>query len=97
MPSTDHSAITAWLHGRIPESWSTVAAPSITIDRDEITIVVSLEVPVLTAAATDADRSEAVDGRIAGYREDTREQRMRISARNRAPLRPQGCLGCLRR
>ncbi len=79
MTSTDQSAITAWLHGRIPESWSTVAAPSITIDRDEITIVVSLDVPVLAAAATDADRAEAVDGRIAGYREDTRDQRMQIA------------------
>ncbi len=78
MTSTDHSAITAWLQGRIPESWSAVAPPAITIDRDEITIVVSLDVPVLDAV-TDADRAEAVAGRISGYREDTREQRMQIA------------------
>ena len=45
MTNTDHSAVTAWLHGRLPESWSALAPPAITIDRDEITIVVSLECP----------------------------------------------------
>ena len=79
MTSTDHSAITAWLHGRIPESWKAVAPPTITIDRDEITVVVSLDVPVLADGTTDADRAEAVEGRISGYREDTREQRMQIA------------------
>jgi hypothetical protein len=79
MTSTDHSSITSWLQGRLPESWSAITPPVITIDRDEITIVVALDVPVLAAAASDADRAEAVDGRIAGYREDTREQRMQIA------------------
>ncbi|HYN32541.1 MAG TPA: hypothetical protein VES40_07950, partial [Ilumatobacteraceae bacterium] len=56
---TDDSTITAWLRGRLPEAWSAIAAPSITIDRDEITIVVTVEAPVLDDTATDADRAEA--------------------------------------
>ncbi len=76
---TDDSTITAWLRGRLPEAWSAIAAPSITIDRDEITIVVTVEAPVLDDTATDADRAEAVAGRISGYREDTREHRMQIA------------------
>ena len=79
MTNTDNSTITAWLLGRLPESWSTVAPPTITIDRDEITIIVTVEAPVLEDTATDADRAEAVAGRISGYREDTREQRMQIA------------------
>jgi hypothetical protein len=79
MTNTDNSSITAWLLGRLPESWSSVAAPTITIDRDEISIIVTVEAPVLEDTATDADRAEAVAGRISGYREDTREQRMQIA------------------
>ncbi len=79
MTNTDNSTITAWLLGRLPESWSTVAPPTITIDRDEITIIVTVEAPVLEDTATDADRAEAVAGRISGYREDTREQRMQVA------------------
>jgi hypothetical protein len=79
MTNPDNSTITAWLLGRLPESWSAVAPPTITIDRDEITIIVTVEAPVLDDTATDADRAEAVAGRISGYREDTREQRMQVA------------------
>jgi hypothetical protein len=79
MTNPDNSTITAWLHGRLPDSWSTVAPPTITIDRDEITIIVTVEAPVLDDTATDADRAEAVAGRISGFREDTRDQRMQVA------------------
>ena len=78
--STDpHSAIEAWLTGRLPADWSDVAAPSIVIDRDEITITVTVAEPALPDDATDADRAEAVSGRIAGFREDTRDRRVAIA------------------
>jgi hypothetical protein len=77
--SATASTITAWLLGRLPESWSSLAPPTITVDRDEITIVVTVDAPVLDDSASDADRAEAVAGRISGYREDTREQRMQIA------------------
>ena len=75
----NNSTINAWLHGRLPESWSAITPPSITIDRDEITVIVDVDAPVLDDTATDADRGEAVAGRISGYREETRGQRMQIA------------------
>ena len=76
---TTHSAIEAWLTGRLPADWSAVTAPSIVIDRDEITITVTIAEPELPDDATDADRAEAVSGRITGFREDTREQRITVA------------------
>ena len=75
----NNSTINAWLYGRLPESWSAITPPSITIDRDEITVIVDVDAPVLDDSATDADRGEAVAGRISGYREETRGQRMQIA------------------
>ena len=79
MTNPDNSTITAWLLGRLADSWSAVAPPTITIDRDEITIIATVDTPALDDAATDVDRAEAAAGRISGFREDTREQRMQIA------------------
>jgi len=79
MTETTNSTIEAWLTGRIPSDWAAVASPSIVIDREEITITITVEEPSLTADASDADRAEAVAGRITGYREDTRDHRMSIA------------------
>ena len=78
-PDISHSAIEAWLTGRLPADWSTVAAPSIVIDRDEITITITVSEPELPEGATDADRTEAISGRITGFREDTRDRRVAIA------------------
>ena len=79
MTNTANSTIEAWLTGRIPSDWASVAAPSIVIDREEITITITVEEPILAEEASDADRAEAVAGRITGYREDTRDHRMGIA------------------
>jgi hypothetical protein len=77
--TTDDSAISSWFLGRLPDAWTTTAPANITVDRDEITIVLTIPAPELPADAPDADRAEAIDGRITGFREDTREQRMAIA------------------
>jgi hypothetical protein len=77
MTSTD-SSITAWLRGRLPDAWTEVPA-EITIDRDEITIVLTVTEPELGDDASDADRAEAVAGRVSGFREDTRDARMQVA------------------
>lgn len=76
---TDHSSIESWFTGRLPDEWTTADEPTITIDREEITIIVAIDPPELDTAATDADRAEAVAGRISGFREDTRDRRMQIA------------------
>ena len=77
--TTDDSTISSWFLGRLPDAWTTTAPANITVDRDEITIVLTIPAPDLPADAADADRAEAIDGRITGFREDTREQRMAIA------------------
>jgi hypothetical protein len=77
--TTAASPITAWFSGRLPEAWTTNAAPVLTVDRDEITIMLTVAEPDLPDDASDVDRAEAVAGRITGFREDTREQRMLIA------------------
>ncbi len=79
MTATEHSTIRAWFEGRLPADWTTVAPPSMSIDRDEITVTLALAAPELGDGASEADRGEAIAGRIAGFREDTRERRITIA------------------
>lgn len=75
---TTDSTIAAWLQGRLPDPWTATPA-RIAVDRDEITITLTVAPPELDDDATDADRAEAVGGRIAGFREQTREARVKIA------------------
>lgn len=72
------STITAWLQGRLPDAWTATPA-RFAIDRDEITIMLAVAAPELADDATDVDRAEAIAGRVAGFREQTRESRMQIA------------------
>ena len=77
--STSNSTITSWFLGRLPDAWTSTAPAQITIDREEITVVLAVAPPELPDDAGDVDRAEAVAGRISGFREDTREQRMTVA------------------
>jgi len=77
--ATSTAAMTAWFLGRLPDTWTSTAPPTITIDREEITVVLTIAVPDLPTDVGDADRAEAIVGRISGFREDTREQRMKVA------------------
>jgi hypothetical protein len=70
--------ITGWFRGRIPDGWFSEPV-AVTTDRDEILVVGTLPVPEL-GADLDADgRAVGLSTRIRGFREDTREQRIRIA------------------
>ena len=73
------SAIESWFTGRLPAEWTESHPPTIVTDRDEITVTIGIDAPTLGDDATDADRAEAVAGRIAGFRDDTRDRRMAIA------------------
>ena len=62
----------AWLTGRLPDGWFT-ATPEVTVDRDEIVVVGPLSPP------EGADGEAAASGRIARFREETRERRVEIA------------------
>src|SRR5947208_5721184 len=72
-PSADDAA--AFISGALPDDWFT-GPPDITVDRDEIVIIGTLPEPTLADDATDADRAAAEQGRIASFRESTRERRI---------------------
>jgi hypothetical protein len=69
-------AISSWFNGRLPEEWFQ-GAPDVTVDRDEI-LVVGRVVPPDGGEAGDRS-AEAESGRIARFREETREARMAIA------------------
>ena len=70
LPPADDAA--SWFAGRLPEGWFT-AAPTLTVDREEIYVVGELAPP-------EGETGEAAAaGRINRFREETREQRMQIA------------------
>jgi hypothetical protein len=68
----------AWITGAVPDGWFT-GPPEVVIDRDEIIIWGRLPEPDLGADATDADKAAAQSGRISQFREDTRDDRIRVA------------------
>ncbi|HEX2072479.1 MAG TPA: hypothetical protein VHF92_01735 [Geodermatophilus sp.] len=73
-PPVERSEVAGWFAGRLPEGWFT-GPVELTIDRDEITVVGRLPEP----EAGEGDPAAARSGRIARFREETREQRMAIA------------------
>jgi Arc/MetJ-type ribon-helix-helix transcriptional regulator len=70
--------VSAWFTGRLPEEWRR-RPPQISIDREEITVLVELEPVDLDNEPSDEAVIEAAAGRIAAWREETRETRMQIA------------------
>jgi hypothetical protein len=86
--TTEQEQINGWLQGRLPDDWFTEPA-EVSVDRDEIVIVGRIALPEGVSegdAQQDTQESgqsdeakEAAIGRISRFREDTREQRIRIA------------------
>lgn len=78
--------IAAWFRERLPREW-VGSAPTVTVDREEIVVVLALpgadgEAPPPepgAPAAESAEHAEAVAGRVARFREDTRDARIGIA------------------
>ncbi|BBZ40853.1 hypothetical protein [Mycobacterium conspicuum] len=67
----DASGAPEWFAGRLPEGWFD-GDPTVTVDREEITVVGKLP--------ESQDQSEArTEGRVSRFREETRSERMRIA------------------
>src|SRR3712207_8046177 len=73
-PPVERAEVAGWFAGRLPDDWFT-GPVELTIDRDEITVVGALAEP----SAGEGDASAARAGRIARFREETRQQRMAIA------------------
>jgi hypothetical protein len=71
--------IEAWLGGRLPGEWF-LSAPQVTVDREEISVLGELSAPDdLAADVAPHVRTAAESGRIARFREQTREARIGIA------------------
>ena len=79
MTQEHEGKVRGWFAGRLPDGWF-VEAPDVTVDREEILVVGTLGEPDYPADADDAARGAAQRARIQRFREDTREQRIRIAA-----------------
>jgi hypothetical protein len=66
--------LSGWFAGRLPDAWGT---PEITVDRDEITVVVTLDPPDVEGDPADVAAAEA--GRISRWREETRADRIQVA------------------
>jgi len=76
--NVDPDEIKGWFAGRIPDSWFT-EAPEVTADGEEILVVGRLSTASLPDDATAAARTAAERSRIDGFREETRQARVRIA------------------
>jgi hypothetical protein len=69
--------IGAWFAGRLPGDW-TSGGPHVSVDRDEVVVVLPLSEPEGSGEQAHA-QAEARAGRIARFREQTRDERIQIA------------------
>jgi hypothetical protein len=74
-PSSETDRIAAWLRGRLPGEWTDSGPPEVTVDRDEITVVVTLPAGVGEGELAE----EEAAGRINRFREETRQARIAVA------------------
>jgi hypothetical protein len=72
------TTLEGWFAGRLPDEWFTGPA-TVAADREEILVVGALAEPEYPSGADEAAVAAARLARIQRFREDTREQRMRIA------------------
>ena len=70
--------VRGWFSGRLPEDWK-VAAPQVTVDREEITVILTIADAEVGKDASEIEAAETRAGRARAFREDTREKRMEIA------------------
>lgn len=72
------SEITTWVENRLPDGWFD-GTPSVTVDREEVTIVGRLAAIPASEGEAAEHAGVAEEARIARFREETRRQRMQIA------------------
>jgi hypothetical protein len=74
----DLEKVRGWFAGRLPAEWTT-EAPEVTVDREEITVRLTIDDVPEAEDQADAERAEARKGRARAFREDTRDARIKIA------------------
>lgn len=68
-----------WFTGRIPDDWLD-GTIDLRTDREEITVILPIAAPEITAGAGEAERAAAAAGRARRFREETRDRRIEIAS-----------------
>ena len=76
---SSQAAVAAWITQRIPQEWAAAGAPVVTVDREEITVLLALAAPETAEGATDAEKAEGVAGLVARFRAETRDARIGVA------------------
>lgn len=77
--ATSTSDVAAWFAGRLPDEWF-VGPPTVQSDREEILVVGALPAPDVGEDSRSGDRRRIAGiARIEGFRDDTRDARIRIA------------------
>lgn len=77
-PLAEADRIAAWLRGRLPAEWTATGGPEVTVDRDEITVIVTVAADGGPGEQGELAEEQAA-GRITRFREDTRQLRIGIA------------------
>jgi hypothetical protein len=76
--SETRERVRGWFTGRLPSDWQ--AAPAeITVDREEITVLLGIPDVELATGVSEAEAAEARVGRAKAFREETRAERMTVA------------------
>jgi hypothetical protein len=70
--------VRGWFTGRLPQEWQ-AQAPKVTVDREEITVVLTVPDVDLPEATSETEAAAARAGRAKAMREETRGTRMQIA------------------
>jgi post-segregation antitoxin (ccd killing protein) len=70
--------VRGWFTGRLPQEWQ-VQPAEVSVDREEITVVLTVADVDQSEEVSAAERAEARAGRVKAFREETRERRMAIA------------------
>ena len=79
--------VQGWFAGRLPAGWSTtttgaddaVRPVQVTVDREEITVVLTIADVTLSGTPSEVELAEARAGRARAFREETRAERVEIA------------------
>jgi hypothetical protein len=70
--------VRGWFTGRLPAEWQ-AEPPAVSVDREEITVVLTVADVDLSEDAGTSETAEARAGRAKAFREETRDQRIAIA------------------
>lgn len=78
-PTVESADVTSWFSDQLPDTWI-VSEPDVTVDGDEILVVLTIEDVELSGDVEDEERFAARKARIKNFREETRSRRIEIAA-----------------